>query len=227
MRELRALAAFVVVAGLLAGAGLVAGRYLLPYRPPEPARSAPRAEVAQPTPAAAAAERAPVAPETCSGLTEITDVELLAEVARRHALPDLRPRAGSAGSVARGAPPGANSADLAAPELRRALLALDQTEQPAPWGVEAAVTLAPGETEPTVTVIPREPPAAAWHFARRFELGLGGAVNFGEEETSADPALYLGFAQQFAQTRHVDHSLRVAGVVSRHSTIFAGYVLGW
>lgn len=227
MRALRAVAAFAVLAGLLAGAGLVAGRYLLPYHPPRPATPAPRAEVAQPTPAAAAAERAPVAPETCSGLTEITDAELLSEVARRHALPDLRPPARSAASGAPGAPAGQNSADLAAPELRRALLALDQTEQAAPWGVEIAATMAPGDTKPTLTVVPRDPPRFAWHSARRFELGLGGALAFGDEETSADPALYLGFAQQFAQTRRVDHSFQVAGVVSRHSTIFAGYVAGW
>lgn len=194
---------------------------------PPPAPRAPAVEVAQPTPAAAAAERAPVAPETCSGLTEITNAELLAEVARRHAVPDLRPPSRSPGSGAPGAPGGQNSADLAAPELHRALLALDQTEQAAPWGVEAAVTLAAGDTQPTLTVIPRDPPKFAWHSARRFELGLGGAVAFGEDGTSADPALYLGFDQQFAQTKQVAHSLRLAGIVSRHSTLFGGYVAAW
>lgn len=224
----RGIVTVLLAIGLILGVGYL-GAYLghlwFPRQDAPPPR-APVVEVAQPTPAAAVAERAPVAPDLCSGLTEITTPELLAEVARRHALPDLRPRAGSPASGAPGAPAGANSGELAAPEVRRALLALDQTEQAAPWGVEIAATMVPGDTKPTLTAIPREPPRFAWHSARRFELGLGAAVSFGDE-TSADPALYLGFDQQLAQTRRVAHSFKVAGVVSRHSTIFAGYVAGW
>lgn len=226
---MRAFRAVGLTAGLLAVGALVCFWPLVCARiQTATARpAAPAVEVAQPTPAAAAAERAPAPPELCAGLTEIADAELLAEVARRHALPDLRPPSRAAGSGAPGAPGGQNSADLAAPELRRALLALDQTEQAAPWGVEIAATMAPGDTKPTLTAIPREPPRFAWHSARRFELGLGGAVAFGEDGTTADPALYLGFDQQFAQTKQVAHSLRLAGIVSRHSTLFGGYVAAW
>lgn len=225
---MRALRMMGIAAGLIAIGLLLSTWPLVCAKVQTTVSTPPRsAEIAQPTPAAAAAERETVAPELCAGLTEITTPELLAEVARRHALPDLRPRAGSPATGAPSAPGGQDPAGLAAPELRRALLALDQTEQPAPWGVEVAATLAPGETQPLLTVIPREPPRFAWHGARRFELGLGGALAFGEEKTSADPALFLGFTQQFAQTRRVDHGLKVAGIVSRHSTLFAGYVADW
>lgn len=226
MRALRAAGAavgFLAAGFLLAFWPLVCAR-LRGAGPPPPG---PRVEVAEPTPAAAAAERAPAPPELCQGLTEIADAELLAEVARRHALPDLRPPRRSPASEAPGAPGGQNSADLAAPEVRRALLALDQTEQPAPWGVEIAATMAPGETKPLLTVVPREPPKFAWRAARRFELGLGGAIAFDADGTRADPALYLGFRQQIAQTGHVDHGFTLAGIVTRHPTVFAGYVAGW
>lgn len=225
----RAALALVVLAAMLALAGVLAGRYLVPYRPDAPPPAAPRVEVAQPTPAAARAERAPVASEACAGLTEIVDADLLTEVARRHSLPDLLrrmqrvPSAPDAGELASSA---TESGELLAPELHRALLALDQTTERAPWGVEIAATLAPGDTKPTLSVVPRDPPRFAFRADRRLELGLGAAA-WGPTDAGVAPALYASFDLRLAQTRRIDHGLRVQGIFSEQSSLFAGYTAGF
>lgn len=230
----------LTVLGVLAllGLAILAGRYLWP-RPGASSRPVePFVEVAQPASEAAEAERAPVAPAACAGLTEIVDSELLAEVARRHRLSGLsRPSAlpGSRGSDEKdgGAVGHGRSPALEAPnasgfeiEVPRSLLALVETRQPARWGSEVAVTLAEGAPEVTVTSVPKGPPRLAFRRDRRFELGLGGAVAFGPDGTQFAPAVLAGFDLRLMQTRRVDHGLRVFGVLSRNSTVFAGYVAG-
>lgn len=226
----------VLLVAVISGGSWLAARYL--SRPVVQSKpSEPLVEVAKPTPAAAEAERAPVAPATCSGLSEIVDAELLAEVARRHRLdglaritsaPQANPGGKGEGTVAREGspvlePPGA----LATLEVHRALLALVETEQPARWGSEVAVTLADGASEVTVTSIPNPPPTFAPRSDRRLEFGLGGAASFGPDGSTVTPALFASFDLRLAQTRRVDHGLRVFGVLSEQSTVFAGYVVGW
>ena len=227
----------VLAAILLLGAAMLAGRYLWPRVPASAGGSPshPVPEVAKPTPEAAVAERAPVAPETCRGLTEIVDAELLAEVGRRHRLSGLAPKRAGAVAGQDGKEVGAvgpnGSPVLGLPsapvEVQRSLLALVDTRQPARWGSEVAVTLAEGASAVTVTSLPHEPPRFAFRRDTRFELGLGGAATFGSDGTRFAPAVLASFDLRLAQTRRVDHGLRVFGVLSQNSTIFAGYVAGF
>lgn len=156
----------------------------------------------RPTREAREAPRVPVAPARCKTLTEIADEALLAEVARRHALPDLAPGV----------------------EAPRSLLTLGTLADCPRFGAELAVTLGEGETEPTVTSVPL--PAPAFAFRRDWSARIGPAIVAGQDGAGWGALIELDW--RFAQTRQLDHGVTLVGVASPDNpAVAAAYTVGF
>lgn len=199
---------------ILVGLGaLLAGRYLWPSGPRERVieREVP-VEVAKVPRRARKVPRRALPPARCESLTEIADAALLAEVARRHRLPDLAPS------------PTSSPLPVTIP---RSLLTLVEARNPSRWGSEIAVTVGAGESEPTVTLVPLPAPALRPRFDWRLTVGLGGAASTEIDGTVA-PAAYLAADLRLLQTGRLDHGLTVAATLTQDNpTAFAGYTVGW
>lgn len=204
--------ASVTILLLLVGLGaLFAGRYLWPSGPRERVieREVP-VEVAKVPRRARKVPRRAVEPARCAELTEIADAALLAEVARRHRLPDL-------------APP-ALAPDAVTLTIPRSLLTLVEAREPSRWGSEIAVTVGEGETEPVVTLVPLPPPTFALRRDWRFEVGPAALAGDDGVEVGAIVSLDL----RLAQTRNLDHGLKLVAVAAQDNPLaLAAYTVGW
>jgi len=197
---------------ILVGLGaLLAGRYLWPSGPRETVieREVP-VEVAKVPRRARKVPRRAVEPARCAELTEIADAALLAEVARRHRLPDLAPQ-----------PLATDSVTLTIP---RSLLTLVEAREPSRWGSEIAVTVGEGESEPVVTLVPLPPPTFDLRSDWRFEVGPAALAGDDGLEVGAVVSLDL----RLAQTRHLDHGLKLVAVAAQDNPLaLAAYTVGW
>lgn len=215
MKARTATLAAIALGLLLAAAGVLWGRYVWPAGGVRTIEvPGPVVEVAKEPKRVRKAPRQKLPPQRCEQLTEIADAKLLAEVARRHKLPDLEPRDRS----------GLTAEELAALVPPRSLLTLTEAEGNYRWGVETAVTIGEGEDRPTVTHVPLAPPRFAFRSDWRLEAGPVAVAS--ADGVSAGALVELDW--RLAQTGRFDHGLAVAGVLSQdHNLVAVGYTLGW